>query len=1390
MNKIFQFRNKMRMSINTKLMLYILSSVLIIFSVVTGYVIYHNASESMEQAKSLAESRAYYRANQTKSILEVYIDASRTIAQTFEDFESIPEADRRKTYMSLIKKVLESNEEFLSIWTIWEPNSIDRLDAQHIMGEGSTRIGNFSPTYYKVDKVIKLEVSPPNATLFEGDYYNIPKSSLKETILNPYYYSYTGNKNDEILQTNLITPIIKDGKFMGVVGIDASLNVLQEKIRDYKPFETGHVMLVSSNGIIVASKDKQLVGKNISEYNQKGNIDLEMEINFEKGLAFSGELFDPVTQKDAYVSFVPITIGNCPNSWSAGVIVPLDTLSANTRITIIQTILFGIIGLLLMLVLITLISRRITNPLKKATKVLEHLSKGIIEENIGLEKTNDELGTMARAIEKLSHSLHLSSRFARAVGQGKLDEHYTPLSQRDELGNALLGMRNNLKILSKVNLDNSWTQQSIVEINELLRGDKSPIDLANSLLSKLAGITGAKAGACYLIDDNQIFKLTGTFAFSKRKSHSSEFAMGEGLVGQAAMEQKMILFENVPKNFIYIQSGLSEGDAPSVVLLPFIFQNKVIGVLELAFIQEPEELCKTLLEHIAESIAIAFNSIITRSEMLKLLVRTQEQSEELRVQQEELREANEELEQQTKALKESEAGLQAQQEELRVTNEELEEKTQLLEQQKKNIAVKNEELTVAKIEVENKAVEVERASKYKSEFLANMSHELRTPLNSLLILSRSLADNKKQNLLKDQVEAAEIIYNSGNELLTLINDILDLSKIESGKLDINFEPVVVDSISEYIHMHFNHMVRQKNLQFNIEISDDCPDNISTDRQRVEQILKNLLSNAIKFTHQGSITLELSRTPSDTKYFNAELQGKDSISIAVADTGIGIPPNKQKDIFEAFKQADGSTSRKYGGTGLGLSISKELARLLGGEIHLKSESGKGSTFTLILPLTVSEVENVRTQPLGNLNPVKSTSAKILEVVPAANVQVVPSIPDDRKNCQPHEKILLIIEDDINFAKIIADQARDKGFKILASSTGEEGIKLADKFKPSAIVLDINLPGMDGWEVLDLIKNNPDTRHIPVHMMSGYEETIDAYKKGAIGYLTKPVNSEALDSAFNCITNHLAKSMKDLLLVEDDDNLRTSIKTIIGDKDLLITDASTGAMAFELIKEKTFDCMVLDLGLPDMSGFDLLKQLHSNKSIKTPPIIVYTGRELTRDEDRELHKYTNSIIIKGVKSEERLLDETALFLHRVVSEMPKQQQDIISFLHDKDTIFRGKKLLVVDDDMRNVIALTHVLEEKDIIVKAAENGQIAIDTLNNEPDIQLVLMDIMMPVMDGYETIGKIREDKRFKNLPIIALTAKAMKEDRNKCISAGASDYIAKPVNVEKLMSLIRVWLHK
>lgn len=1404
-------RNKLfRATLGRKLMVAIVSTTLVIFGIVLIYVGVTNRQRAVDSAHALVDAQAHDYAAQTTSTLNEYMNAARTLGLVFSRYETIPEPNRREVFMAMMYKSMKENPSFLSVWTLWDTLTIDRLDHRFARKDGSTRLGNLAVTYYREGDNILLEKWNPDAVLFQSDYYTIPKRTLRETVLSPYSYSYTGRVEDAVLQTSMVVPIVVDGKFKGVIGIDVSLDNFREEFENHKPFKTGFAFLTSNDGCLVTFPQQNLIGKNIRAVDSAIVDQLGFLDHVKKGDHYSVTFDDSFTGAEAYITFVPVGIGKIQNLWSVGVLVPTSSITQRANDALFNTFLVGVIGLLLMTVVISLVARYISRPLVKTTAVLNDLAAGVVDRDHPLVISNsDELGAMAKALNKLSANLAAAAQFAKAVGEGHEGVSYNLLSKNDLLGNALVKMRDNLARLNKLNSENIWLQTGVVKINDALRGDKSMEQLGSDLLVELADLLGFQAAALYINKENDQLTLTSSYAFTHRKSDVNRFAFGEGLVGQAAMEQKMIVFEKAPSDFILIRSGMGEASEQFVVVMPLVHEKVVAGVIEMASTSPFDPVKLKLLDTVAEGMAISLQGIRVKWEMKHLLLQTQEQAEELRVQQEELREANEELEEQARALKESEQNLQAQQEELRVTNEELEEKTHLLEQQKAGIAVKNQELQKAKEEIERKAADVERASKYKSEFLANMSHELRTPLNSLLILSRSLADNRKGNLTPDQTEAAEIINHSGNELLSLINDILDLSKIEAGRMDINPEHMAVSDLLHYVRRSFGHQIEARNLKLDLHLSEQVPDTMLTDRQRVEQIVKNLMSNAVKFTPHGTISFSIAVAKPQNQLQTENLRTNGAISISVGDTGIGIPPEKQLEIFEAFKQADGSTSRKYGGTGLGLSISRELARLLGGEIGLESNPGQGSVFTLYLPLNgeikpLAQVakqdpeESSAPQPIaGNPKPepFRQSMSHLAPDVEIPKPAVLPDkpidrIPDDRESLLSGDKVILIVEDDTNFARVLAGEARGKGFKVLAAPTGEEGIELATKHKPAAIILDINLPGIDGWTVLDQLKQNPDTRHIPVHMMSAYEETIDAFRKGAIGYLTKPAQPEALEKAFDKLGSYVNRKIKDLLLVEDDANLQKSIRSVIGDQGVAISSVSSGKEAIDKIKSHHFDCMILDLGLPDMSGFELLKQLRRDPSVEIPPVIVYTGRELTREENSELHNYTESIIIKGVKSEERLLDETALFLHRVVSELPSDQQQIISYLHDKDSIFREKKILIVDDDMRNVIALTRVLEDKGLDIKAADNGKNAIQMLQNHPDIDLVLMDIMMPEMDGYEAIGKIREDKRFRNLPVIALTAKAMKEDRAKCINAGANDYISKPVNVEKLISLMRVWLFK
>lgn len=669
-----------------------------------------------------------------------------------------------------------------------------------------------------------------------------------------------------------------------------------------------------------------------------------------------------------------------------------------------------------------------------------------------------------------------------------------------------------------------------------------------------------------------------------------------------------------------------------------------------------------------------------------------------------------------------------------------------------------------------------------------MSHELRTPLNSLLILSKILSDNKKGNLTEDQVESAEVIYRSGNDLLSLINEILDLSKIEAGQMDVNIEKINISKMAERIRSDFNHVVGEKGLQFIVEINDSAPQQMESDSKRVEQIIKNLTSNAVKFTKKGSVTITFNKPSLEVNLFRSGLNPINSIAISVTDTGIGIAAEKQKIIFEAFQQADGGTAREYGGTGLGLSISRELAAMLGGEIQLKSEPGKGSEFTIYLPIKFEGPKSgiIHKSQADNNNILKESVSR------KPSKQSSETVSDDRKllsGAKSRLNSILIIEDDSVFAKLLADQCHEKGFKVLVALTGEDGVKLATDYIPAAIILDLHLPGMSGWDVLEIVKERPSTRHIPVHIMSVDDPTLEAFKKGAMGYLIKPAKKEELDGAFNKIQEVIDRPIKDLLVIEDNKDAGEAIVKLIGNGDVHSTSVRTGIGALKELKSKKYDCIILDLGLPDMTGFELIEKLEED-GMEIPPVIVYTGKDLSQAEEMQLRKYAESIIIKGVKSEERLLDETSLFLHRMVEKFPEQKKKMILDLHDSETVFRDKKVLVVDDDMRNVFALSKVLSDKGLKILKAEDGIKALEILEKEPDTDLVIMDIMMPEMDGYETIRRIRGQNKFANLPIIALTAKAMKKDYEECIAVGANDYMSKPVDAARLISMLRIWLYR
>lgn len=925
------------------------------------------------------------------------------------------------------------------------------------------------------------------------------------------------------------------------------------------------------------------------------------------------------------------------------------------------------------------------------------------------------------------------------------------------------------------------------ELSDQMRGDLATDVLCSNIITYLCNRLKLPTGLIYLAGGDGTCRLAGSYAYKPKGSFAPEYKVGEGLVGQAALEKKEMIITEVPKDYFTIESGLGETLPRCIYIKPIVHKGKVKAVLEFGMLQTQEKYQTMFLETVAESIAITIESAEAQAAKAKLLEETQRQSEELQAQQEELKSANEELEEQTQRLQASEETLKAQQEELQVVNEELEEKTDLLERQKN-------EVEQARKDIEKKAGELALSSKYKSEFLANMSHELRTPLNSLLLLARGLMQNREGNLTGEQVEAAGIIHGAGRDLLNLINEILDLSKIEAGRMDLQLGMVRVSDLAEGVRASFKHMAKEKGFGLDVVVSGDAPGEIVSDRRRVEQVMRNLLSNAVKFTEKGRVTVTFGRPSAGTNLSKSGLSADECMSIAVRDTGIGIAPEQQKIIFEAFQQADGGTARKYGGTGLGLSISRELTRILGGEIQLESEPDKGSTFTLYLPIKLGSRNAERgTFKRGSRNEERGTENE--RDIPSSPFRVPRSesapapILDDRESISEADRVILIIEDDPNFARILYMKCHEKGFKCLASPNGENGLELAVKHLPAAAILDICLPGMDGWAVLTALKEDVRTRHIPVHIVSVEESSTEALRRGAVGHAVKPLDNKELEEAFRRLEQVSAGKPKRVLVVEDDSRIRRETLQLIGDTDVKVDEAENGKQGMKALRSGHYDCVVLDLGLPDIAGNVLIEQLE-REGVNLPPVIIYTARDLTQQEEMDLREHAESIVIKDVRSQERLLDEVSLFLHRVVSNMSENKKQMILNLHDTDVLLKDKKILIVDDDMRTTFALSSLLTKRGMKTFKADNGESALRMLDQEPDIDLVLMDIMMPVMDGYEAIKRIRAQDRFRKLPIIVLTAKAMPEDRAKCVDSGANDYLPKPVDEGRLISIIRVWMYK
>ncbi len=976
----------------------------------------------------------------------------------------------------------------------------------------------------------------------------------------------------------------------------------------------------------------------------------------------------------------------------------------------------------------------------------------------------DLTGNVNLLADNLTNQVRAIAEVATAVTKGDLTRSIQVEASGEvaELKDNINTMIDNLRLTTDRNTEQDWLKTNLARFTGMLQGQRDLATVGRMLLSELAPLVNAQQGVIYQMETEESagMVLLSAFADDGESGHLRRLRIGEGLIGQVASEKRRMLISDLPEKTVPIRSGLFESVPRNVIVLPVLFEDRVKAVIELASLSVFTASHLAFLEQLTASIGIVLNSIEATMQTEGLLKQSQQLAAEL----------------------------QTQQKELQQTNEQLAQKAQQLAEQNVEVERKNQEIEQARRALEEKAKELALTSKYKSEFLANMSHELRTPLNSILVLGQQLSENPDHNLTPKQVEFARTIHGAGTDLLNLISDILDLSKIESGTVSVEAEEVFFANLLEMVARPFRHEAENRRLAFEVQSDPQLTRSLVTDSKRLQQVLKNLLSNAFKFTEHGSVRLAVSVATKGWSEDHPILSGAASVvAFEVTDSGIGIALDKQRIIFEAFQQADASTSRKYGGTGLGLAISRELASLLGGEIQLRSVPGQGSTFILYLPLTY-------VGPSASKLTVADWKASSPAPLQLSNMVVserpVEQIADDRDNLQPDDAVLLIVEDDPHYARVLCDLSRDKGFKVLVALRGTDALTLAREFHPTAVSLDVFLPDMLGWTVLNHLKQDPAMRHIPVQMLTLDEDRHHGLARGAFAFVTKPTSPEELDSALSRIKEYASPRRKRLLIVEDNPAEQLSIRELLGSDDIDVTVAATGAEALDVVGQEPFDCVVLDLRLPDMTGFDILERMRDNPAVSDLPVVVFTGKELSPEEDARLHTLARSVVVKGVESPERLLDETALFLHRVVADLPIEKQKMLDRLHRSDEALAGRKVLVVDDDMRNIFALSSVLERRGMAVLTAGTGREAISMLESTPDVAIVLMDIMMPEMDGYATMQVIRQNPAFRRLPIIALTAKAMKGDREKCLEAGASEYLAKPVNTEQLLSALRMWLHR
>ena len=1153
---------------------------------------------------------------------------------------------------------------------------------------------------------------------------------------------YEGVVQENLNDMNVYFPISvslydDDRRFVGVLSVHVNLSVFTQQMASSNlPHHTSQIRIINSSGDLLFSTNPY---SPYSDFTQKGlwlrlqeddtGYFIDEESGYSKSFAYT--MLDDSHRADPWFFLVDSHMDEVFKS-------ALDLQRTNY-------IILGIV-IFLGLVLAYAISRSITKPLSRLKDIVQEVGTENLHIRTGIQR-KDEVGLIAESFDSM---------------MGILEEQTESLKSQN------------------------WKENGQNRLGKVMRDAVDIAVLCTKTLSELAEILGASIGAVFIME-HDLLKREGTYAYLKGADTPETWALGEGFVGQAARQKELIVFEDLPADYLFIGSSVGKGTPACVIEAPALFNEKLKGVIELGFNEPVDELKRQLLMLAAKDLAIAIDNLQRVATERELLRTTEDQRQELLTQQEELRVTNEELEEQTERLRVSEEHLRKQQSELELANTELEEKNSALNEKQKIVEHASHELEI-------KAEELVQASKYKSEFLSNMSHELRTPLNSLLLLAQELMNNEEKNLTEEQIESAGIIYHGGRELLSLINQILDLSKIEAGKMEVYPETIIVEDFKRILKNDFELTTKNKEIDFIVDVKRNAPKKIHNDHLKIEQILRNLVGNAIKFTKDGEIRVT----------FSGRQQGGDKmLVIDVSDTGIGIQEKLQKEIFSAFHQGSSGTSRQYGGTGLGLTITRELVTLIGGTISMESIPKEGTTFTVFIPVTLHQAEdagNLRDQdeleqPVGQ-GPSYSTSDRaggsadaLLDDIRAFDT--TSPVQDDRYSLKPDVQTILVVEDDIDFLKSVMKNCRAKGYNCIGETSGNRVLECVRTYKPDGIIMDLHLPGMSGYEILDLLKDDTDLRHIPVHIMSVDQPSLQVFKQGAIGFLSKPVSKESLDDAIQKVVSYTDDKKRRILIIEDDREAASHLVSLLTSSNVDADTAYTGADAVQMGSTHDYDCLVLDLGLPDMDGLEVISRLEELKSRQDiPPVIIYTAQDITDKELLSLTESPQSVIIKDAHSEERLLDEVTLFLHQVVENLEPKKRQVITDLHNQDSIFMDRRILVTDDDMRTLFAISKLLRKHGMDVTKAESGKKALSLLEADHEFDLVLMDIMMPEMDGIETIHRIRGLEHCKGLPIIALTAKAMKGDREKCIQAGASDYLSKPVDMKRLLSLMKVWLYR